>query len=109
MGYNRMTIWIILLFAIFMLIALAVIMKRRGVAREESDRARLEEESSRKRAARWQEEQAHKKRAEQTRLKELARIMHHATHFLRSGELTRADVPSGGIGVRTLGVRRVWG
>ena len=39
----------------------------------------------------------------------LARIMHHTTLFCASGELTRADVPSGGIGVRTLAVRRVRG
>jgi uncharacterized protein (DUF885 family) len=36
----------------------------------------------------------------------LARIMHHTTLFCRSCELTRADVPSGGIGVRTLVMQR---
>jgi hypothetical protein len=30
----------------------------------------------------------------------LARIMHYAPLFCTSGELTRADIPSGGIGVR---------
>jgi hypothetical protein len=40
---------------------------------------------------------------------ELARIMHHTTLFCRSGELTRADGPSGGIGVRQLVVQRVRG
>ena len=39
----------------------------------------------------------------------LARIMHHTTVFCRSCELTRADVPSGGIGVRTLVMQRVGG
>jgi hypothetical protein len=39
----------------------------------------------------------------------LARIMHHAALFCTSGELTRADVPSGGIGVRQLGMQRVRG
>jgi hypothetical protein len=39
----------------------------------------------------------------------LARIMHHAAVFCTPGELTRADVPSGGIGVRQLGMQRVRG
>jgi hypothetical protein len=39
----------------------------------------------------------------------LTRIMHHAALFCTSGELTRADVPSGGIGVRQLGMQRVRG
>jgi hypothetical protein len=30
----------------------------------------------------------------------LARIMHYAALFCTSGELARADIPSGGIGVR---------
>jgi hypothetical protein len=40
---------------------------------------------------------------------DLARIMHHAAVFCTPGELTRADVPSGGIGVRQLGMQRVRG
>jgi hypothetical protein len=40
---------------------------------------------------------------------DLTRIMHHTTLFCRSCELTRADVPSGGIGVRTLVMQRVGG
>jgi hypothetical protein len=39
----------------------------------------------------------------------LARIMHHAMFFCASGELTCGDVPSGGIGMRPLAVRRVRG
>jgi hypothetical protein len=39
----------------------------------------------------------------------LARIMHDTTFFYRPCELTRAEVPSGGIGVRQLAVRRVRG
>jgi len=39
----------------------------------------------------------------------LARIMHYAALFCTSGELTRADVPSGEIGVRQLVMQRVWG
>jgi hypothetical protein len=39
----------------------------------------------------------------------LARIMHHAALFCTSGELTRAAVPSGGIGVRQLVMQRVRG
>ena len=39
----------------------------------------------------------------------LARTMHHAISFLRSGERMRADVPSGGIGVRQLVMQRVRG
>lgn len=33
---------------------------------------------------------------------DLTRIMHHATFFCASGELTCGDVPSGGIGMRPL-------
>ena len=39
----------------------------------------------------------------------LARIMHYAALFCTSGELTRADVPSGEIGVRQLVMQRVRG
>jgi hypothetical protein len=39
----------------------------------------------------------------------LTRIMHHAALFCASDELTRADVPSGGIGVRQLVMQRVRG
>ena len=39
----------------------------------------------------------------------LTRIMHHTTLFCTSGELTRAAVPSGGIGVRRLVMQRVRG
>ena len=51
-------------------------------------------------------EQTHRYRLAQTaacygcaRKGSLARIMHHMTLFCTSGELTRAVVPSGGIGV----------
>ena len=37
------------------------------------------------------------------------RIMHYAALFCTSGELTRADVPSGEIGVRQLVMQRVRG
>jgi ubiquinone/menaquinone biosynthesis C-methylase UbiE len=39
----------------------------------------------------------------------LTRIMHYAALFCTSGELTRADVPSGEIGVRQLVMQRVRG
>jgi hypothetical protein len=39
----------------------------------------------------------------------LARIMHYAALFCTSGELTRAEVPSGEIGVRQLVMQRVRG
>jgi len=39
----------------------------------------------------------------------LARIMHHAGLFCRSGDLARAAIPSGGIGVRQLVMQRVRG
>jgi len=39
----------------------------------------------------------------------LTRIMHYAALFCTSGELTRAEVPSGEIGVRQLVMQRVWG
>jgi hypothetical protein len=39
----------------------------------------------------------------------LARIMHYAALFCTSGELARADIPSGEIGVRQLVMQRVRG
>src|SRR5262245_23738905 len=42
-------------------------------------------------------------------LRGLTRIMHYAALFCTSGELTRADVPSGEIGVRQLVMQRVRG
>jgi hypothetical protein len=39
----------------------------------------------------------------------LARIMHHAALFCTSGDKTRADVPSGEIGVKQLVMQRVGG
>jgi hypothetical protein len=38
----------------------------------------------------------------------LARIMHHAEHFWRSGRRSRAGDPSVWIGVRPLAVQHVW-
>jgi hypothetical protein len=40
---------------------------------------------------------------------DLTRIMHYAALFCTSGELTRAEVPSGEIGVRQLVMQRVRG
>jgi integrase len=42
-------------------------------------------------------------------LKRLTRIMHYAALFCTSGELARADIPSGEIGVRQLVMQRVRG
>jgi hypothetical protein len=39
----------------------------------------------------------------------LTRIMHYAALFCTSGELARADIPSGEIGVRQLVMQRVRG
>ena len=43
------------------------------------------------------------------RVWQLARIMHHSGPFCMSSDRTRADVPSGEIGVKQLALQRVWG